>query len=67
MMELRQRRRAFVNRAYGLDRKASIANSYSGLRHYLVGGSEARFLYRYFAPNVAPTRSIRTFTVHYAL
>lgn len=29
----------------GLDRKASIANSYSGLRHQLMVGSEARLLY----------------------
>ena len=29
IMELRHSRRAFVNRAYSLDRKASIANSYA--------------------------------------
>ena len=36
-MTLRHRRRAFVNGALGLRRPASIANSYSELRHQLSG------------------------------
>ena len=53
-MELRLRRRVFVNRALGLDLRlqsltlASQATSsitYNGLRHQLFVGSEARFFY----------------------
>lgn len=39
-MALRNRRRAFVNGVCNLRRSTSIANSYRGLRHQLLVGSE---------------------------
>lgn len=50
-MELRHSRRAFVNGAYNLRRKASIANLYSELRLQLFVGSEARFFMRHCSGN----------------
>ncbi len=47
--------------------KALSANTYSELRHHLVGGSEARFLYQHFASNVATIHLTRTFAILYAL
>ncbi len=74
-MELRHRRRAFVSsplalrlakyRAYGLDRSASIANSYSELRHQLLGWIRGSLFYWHIAPAI-PTAGFAKVWLHSA-
>ena len=64
-LKLRQRRRAFVHRAYGLDRSASITNSFNGLRHHLIVDPES--VYIWHGTSAGRFRAVKVFSIVHPL